>query len=216
MKAQSLGALARCLRLPAALLLAGLVSISIVAAPLDGAKLYLDCAACHGKDGGGVADGSVPAIGGQPAAVIIHQLGEFRGRSRQDLRMQHFSDEQHLESDEAVEAVALHVASLQRRNAATTGSGERLERGRADFAALCAGCHGAEAKAVAARGIPALAGQHAPYLERRLRDANVVNGMGRLHAGLATRLQRDGIAAIADWLSRLPPPAPTPTPTPAL
>lgn len=187
------------------------VLVALAAAPavaLDGAELYRDCAACHGKDGGGVADGSVPAIGGQPAAVIMRQLERFRSGERQDLRMRHFSDDQHLEGAPALEAVARHIAALQRRTKATTGAGNHLTEGARDFAARCAGCHGANASAVVALGVPALAGQHAPYLVRKLRDSAAPNGLGRNHATLVVRLAPPQIEGIADWLSRLPPPAP--------
>jgi len=173
-----------------------------------GAKLYRDCAACHGKDGGGVIDGSVPAIGGQPAEVIMRQLERFRSGERQDLRMRHFSDDQHLEGAPALEAVARHIAALQRRTKATTGAGNHLTEGARDLAARCAGCHGANASAVVALGVPALAGQHAPYLVRKLRDSAAPNGLGRNHATLVARLAPPQIEGIADWLSRLPPPAP--------
>ena len=58
----------------------------------DGTALYATCAACHGKDGSGLRDGTVPAIGGQPAAVILRALEDFRAGRRRDLRMQHFAD----------------------------------------------------------------------------------------------------------------------------
>ena len=58
--------------------------------------LFANCAACHGADGGGVADGTIPAIGAQPATVITQQLLRFRSGERKDLRMQHFADPEHL------------------------------------------------------------------------------------------------------------------------
>ncbi len=171
-----------------------------------GARLYLDCAACHGADGGGVADGSVPAIGGQPAEFIAAALEDFRTVRRKDLRMQHFSDPQHLAGREEVLAVAAYVAGLRRTTAVGTGDGSQLIQGEASFARRCASCHGAAATAGMAPLRPALAGQHAAYLERKMLDGSMKAAQARRHAESAHGIGAAGIAALADWLSRLPPP----------
>ena len=175
--------------------------------PPSGSRLFLDCAACHGSDGSGVADGSVPAIGGQPAAFVRGALEDFRTRRRGDIRMRHFSDPQHLADAAELDAVAAHVASLRRGMPATTGDGLQLERGRALFTRHCAGCHGAGGSAAAQPPRPALAGQHAPYLERKMLDTqDMKTSQVRRHAALAGTLGGTGVAAVADWLSRQPPP----------
>ena len=173
----------------------------------SGEELYRNCAACHGKDGGGVADGSVPAIGGQPARVIAKQLADFRAARRLDLRMQHFADERHLDGPIAVGAVAVYVEGLRRGAPAATGSGRELAAGEREYARWCATCHGTAAGAVAGAGIPALAGQHAPYLERRLLEASGgLNSLSATHGGLLKGLAAGHVSAIADWLSRQPAP----------
>lgn len=172
----------------------------------SGAELYRDCAACHGKDGGGVIDGSVPAIGGQPAAVVKRQLQRFRSGARTDLRMQHFSNDDHLAGDEAIEAVARYVAGLSRVTPPAQGSGRELAAGAAEFARSCASCHGPQGRAVESSGIPALAAQHATYLERKLRDASAgQNSLGRSHKPILSRLPPERVSVIADWLSRVTP-----------
>jgi cytochrome c553 len=176
--------------------------------PLNtGSELYRDCAACHGKDGGGVADGTVPAIAGQPAEVIKRQLESFRSGARTDLRMQHFSNDDHLSGAEAVEAVSRYVAGLRRATPAATGAGRDLSAGATEFARTCAACHGARGQAIASRGIPALAGQHATYLERKMLEAAAGrNSLSQSHRLSLARLSSDRVAAIADWLSREPAP----------
>ena len=171
-----------------------------------GARLYLDCGACHGKDGGGVADGSVPAIGGQPAEALIAALEDFRASRRQDLRMRHFSDPQHLADTAEVAAVAGYIATLRRSAPAGTGDGRDLKRGEALFRGRCASCHG---RAGEAREMPprrALAGQHAGYIVRKMTEGGITAAQARRHASLARELGGAGVAAIADHLSRLPPP----------
>lgn len=174
--------------------------------------LFANCAACHGADGGGVADGTVPAIGGQPASVVARQLLRFRSGQRKDLRMQHFADVEHLTDDKQIELVAQHVAGLRRSLPAKQGDGAQLGLGARRWAEGCAGCHGTTAGAVIARGIPALAGQHAPYIERKLREeTNGVPGaptLSQSHAVFFKRLTPTDRVAMADHLSRLPPPEP--------
>ena len=89
--------------------------------PARGASLYSTCAACHGEDGGGVPDGSVPRIAGQPARVLIGQLVAFRAAERRDIRMQHFTDRRHLERAQELADVASHVALLEPRLPALAG-----------------------------------------------------------------------------------------------
>lgn len=189
-----------------------LVIGSFGASTIFAQPLYETCAACHGADGGGVADGSIPAIGGQPAAVIAAQLRKFRSGSREDLRMQHFSNADHLRDEAQLLAVAAHVASLRRKTPVAHGSGDALESGRSDFERSCASCHGAQAAADAKRGMMALAGQHAPYLLRKMREASSgeARGIARSHGALLSRLPPARQAAIADYLSRMPVPAPLP------
>ena len=175
-------------------------------APSSGARLYLDCGACHGKEGGGVADGSVPAIGGQPAAALVAALDDFRSSRRQDLRMRHFSDPQHLADAAEVAAVARHIATLRRTTPAGTGDGRDLARGAKLFRSRCASCHGVEGAASEMPPRRALAGQHARYIERKMMADGITAAQARRHAALAEGLGRAGVAAIADHLSRLPPP----------
>jgi len=55
---------------------------------VHGAQLFTGCVACHGRDGAGEANGTVPRIAGQYPAVLIKQLVDFRNRRRWDLRME--------------------------------------------------------------------------------------------------------------------------------
>lgn len=174
-------------------------------ASTDGAALYADCAACHGKDGGGVADAAVPAIAGQPASLIEKQLEAFRSARRQDLRMQHFSDAEHLADAAAVRAVAAYVASLTRSTPAGVGPGDNLAAAERRFAASCAGCHGLKASPNELTAVPGLAGQHYGYLRGKLEQVSA--GRSHLAASHARLLQRSSPSerdALADYLARLP------------
>jgi len=170
-----------------------------------GASLYGTCAACHGPQGGGVADGTIPAIGGQPQPVIVKQLADFRRSQRLDIRMEHFADRRHLEGAQDLADVAAHVASLPRNGQVGTGNGAALAEGTRAWFVGCQGCHGATGQGDVARLLPRLAGQHAAYLERQLLDT--ADGrrpnMSKEHRTLLQRLSPTEIAGMADYLSRL-------------
>ncbi len=185
----------------------GELSAALAASPdsAHGASLYGTCAICHGTNGGGVADGRVPAIGGQPRAVIIKQLADFRRKQRIDLRMEHFADRRHLTSAQDLADVAAHVAMLKRDVPAGLGTGQALAAGASAWFAHCERCHGATGQADEARLNPRLAGQHAAYLERQLLDT--LDGrrpnMTEVHRRSLQRLTSTQIAGIADYLSRM-------------
>ena len=171
-----------------------------------GAALYETCAACHGSDGGGVGDGTVPVIGGQPEQVIAKQIVDFRREGRLDLRMQHFADTRHLQGPREIADVGAHVAGLRPRDPAGTGDGAALAAGAARYREACQSCHGADGRADAGRMLPGLAGQHAAYTLRQLVEAaagrrpNLQPG----HRELLAPLDAAELAALADYLSRLP------------
>src|SRR6185503_15311894 len=77
---------------------------------LRGADLFRVCAACHGAEGRGTSDGSIPAIAGQHGSVILKQIVDFRHDRRWDERMQHFTDSHHLATTQDVTDVAAYVA----------------------------------------------------------------------------------------------------------
>lgn len=170
-----------------------------------GATLYGTCAACHGPDGGGVADGSIPAIAGQPQRVLVKQLADFRGSRRLDIRMEHFADRRHLEGAQDIADVSAYAASLVRATPAGIGDGTKLAAGGRAWIARCAGCHGATGQADAARALPRLAGQHAAYLERQLLDAVAGRrpNMAASHRAVLKATSEEEIAGIADYLSRM-------------
>ncbi len=170
-----------------------------------GESLYGTCAACHGPDGGGVADGTIPVIAGQPQRVVVKQLADFRRNQRLDIRMEHFADRRHLEGAQDLADVAAYVAGLQRRTPTGIGNGQAVDQGARAWFGACAGCHGATGKADAQRQLPRLAGQHAAYLERQILDtaAGRRPNMNDTHRRLFRALSPAQVAGMADYLARL-------------
>lgn len=172
-----------------------------------GEELYRTCAACHGEDGGGVPDGTIPAISGQPAAVLMRQLVSFRSEQRNDIRMEHFADRTHLATAQQIADVAGWIATLKRTAPGGIGDGTALAVGSRAFLRNCQGCHGALGRASADGVLPALAGQHAGYLERQLRDAAAGRrpNMNATHRTPVRALSDAEIRGVADYLSRMLP-----------
>ena len=170
-----------------------------------GASLYATCAACHGPDGGGVQDGSIPAIAGQWQRVLVKQVADFRRSARLDIRMEHFADRKHLEGAQDIADVTAYAASLARTTQTGIGDGKSLKAGGRLWVLRCSGCHGATGKGDASSEVPRLAGQHAGYLERQLLDA--ADGrrpnMNMEHRPILKGLDPVDAAGIADYLSRM-------------
>ena len=171
---------------------------------VHGEALFETCAACHGPQGAGVSDGTVPAIAGQHFHVIARQLVDYRYDRRWDLRMKHFTDQHHLDGAQDIADVATVISQLAVTKASDHGSAEYLQHGGEVYAHLCASCHGAAGEGDDRDGHPRLAGQHYDYLLRQMHDA--LEGrrpnFSPDHVRLLRRLERDDLTGVADYLSR--------------
>ena len=129
--------------------------------PAQGARLFETCSACHGVDGLGASDGTVPAIAGQHGSVLLKQLVDFRHEGRWDERMQHFTDRHHLESPQDLADVAAYAARLPRFGARVNaiGTGDYLQAGASVYFRMCETCHGPLGQGDLVRFRPRLAGQ---------------------------------------------------------
>jgi cytochrome c oxidase subunit 2 len=172
---------------------------------VHGAKLYETCAACHGTQGQGASDGSVPAVAGQPFSVVAKQLVAFRTGDRADPRMQHFANTMHLSYSQEVADVAAYVSRLTPLTTPASGSDNAGgSRGAIIYIRKCERCHGALAEGNEAGFAPRLAGQHAGYLARQLSaGVDVRPALKEAHKGVADALSREDIAALAATLSSL-------------
>jgi len=170
-----------------------------------GAEIFDTCAACHGDNGRGAPDGSIPAIAGQPEAVIVKQIVDFRYDARFSIRMQHFVDHHHLVAAQDLADVAGYVSRLPPRQVSLASEGPDSELAQSLFASMCAGCHGPRGEGNASARAPRLAGQHAQYLTEQLQDA----AQGRRpsmepdHARVLARLSSDEILALSRYLEGL-------------
>lgn len=172
-----------------------------------GAQMYLGCVACHGSDGAGEANGTVPRIAGQHAAVLIKEIGDFRRRRRWDLRMEQVAGGHRLDGAQDLADVSAYVAGLEPAAPPVSGDGLYLQRGASAYVLACAGCHGASGQGDAATAMPRLAGQHAAYLLRQMQES-ATNGrpnMAVSHVEALRRFSYEDFVGAADYLSRMRP-----------
>ena len=169
-----------------------------------GDQIFATCAACHGVDGSGLPDGSVPVIGSQHYPVLLRQLIDYRHAERWDIRMEHVSRLKVMQTPQDLADVAALIASLQPMGPTVHSSGEFLTNGARVYFERCEACHGATGQGNADRGVSRLAGQHPEYLIRQFIDVVEIRRprLSKTHAPLLRELQRTELEGIADYLSR--------------
>jgi len=138
-----------------------------------GAELYQTCAPCHLANGFGNVDIAAPTIAGLPQWYVESQLRAFqagwRGRHHTDLpglRMRPMAVT--LNRDGDIESVAEYVASLPAVQPESTLDGN-AGRG-AELFAVCAACHGVDARGQEALQSPPLTELHDWYMLNQLRN----------------------------------------------
>jgi cytochrome c553 len=174
-----------------------------------GAGLFTLCAACHGADGLGTGDGSVPAIAGQHVSVLVKQLVDFRHDRRWDERMQNFASQHHLSGPQEMLDVAAYAESLPRWPPLEGGAGDgaALQLGKVAYHRYCGNCHGPLGMGELRRMRPRLAGQRYQYLLRALEETatGMRPGMDPEHVKLIGALFTVERSGLADYLARLSP-----------
>jgi cytochrome c553 len=171
-----------------------------------GAKLFEQCVACHGTDGGGTVNGSVPRIAGQHYRVLARQIVDFRHGKRWDMRMEGVATSHSILPElPDITDVAWYVSRLGRDGTRGIGDGHHVDKGAAIYGAQCASCHGAQAEGNDAKEIPRLSGQHASYLARQIYDA--VDGrrppLSKTHGKRFRPLTFEQVMGLTDYLARI-------------
>ncbi len=174
-----------------------------------GQVLFGQCAACHGPDGGGATNGSIPRIAGQHYRVLVRQVLDFRRGARWDVRMEDVATSHDIIPElQDIADVATYVSQLSRDGSRGVGDGQNVDQGDAIYSTRCASCHGSNAEGDDKKGVPRLAGQHSGYLARQVYDA--VDGrrpvLANSHRKRFKDLDFQAVQGLADYLSRISPP----------
>lgn len=144
-----------------------------------GARLYQDCAKCHGEQAEGLESASAPRLAGREDWYLRRQLAKFGSLERgfvepkgneipaeDRTRLMHPVASALSKAD--VGALVDHIRSRQPARVAQHPTGDP-EKGRALYAA-CIPCHGAGAEGSRRKDAPALRDQHGWYLFNQVRD----------------------------------------------
>ncbi len=134
---------------------------------------YAICVTCHGADGAGNVALNSPAIAGQESWYLETQLKNFktgiRGTHKADMYgMQMRPMAMTLADDAAVTRVSAYISSMEPALVTNTVEGN-IGTGKALYA-VCAACHGQDAKGLKAMNSPDLTTQQDWYLVRQLQN----------------------------------------------
>ena len=172
-----------------------------------GQMLFDTCAACHGNNGAGASDGTVPSLASQHFRVVVHELVGYRHEGRADPRMEHFTNDHHLSGVQDIADVAAYVSRLPPTRPPDKGGGKEMNQAAELYAGRCASCHGKDGEGNNLKRYPRLAGQRSEYLLDQLQGAAEGQrpNFPAAHIRLLQSVNRTDFVAIADYLSRLGP-----------
>jgi cytochrome c553 len=184
---------------------------SLVAGSAEAGKARsVTCGACHGPTGNSV-NPAWPNLAGQGAPYILAQLKAFKEGTRSDPLM---TSQAMLLSEQDMADLAVYFESQPAAvqavfDASLVDKAEALYRGGniSEQTAACIACHGPTGRGNPAARYPALAGQHANYTAKQLRDyasgARQTDGKTRQMRDVVARLGEDEIAALASYIQGL-------------
>ena len=175
-------------------------------APVAPAVVAAKCATCHGEKGETISE-EFPRLAGQHEAYLAKQLRDFRSEGRASIMVRMVRGL----SDADIAAIARYYAAQQAPPPATTPSeiaavGRFIHLRGNPYSGVpaCKACHGEAAHGTPQ--LPRLAGQHASYLEREVKEFTQrkrTNDNEVMHA-VAQKLTPLEIRAVAEYLSGLP------------
>jgi cytochrome c553 len=175
-------------------------------APKAPAVVTTKCAICHGEKGDTVSE-EFPRLAGQHEAYLAKELRDFKSGVREGIMVRMVRGL----SDEDIAKVASYYAAQPAR-APSAALSEIGAAGRYIYlhgnpysgVPACKACHGEAAHGTAQ--LPRLAGQHASYLERQVKEFTQrkrTNDNEVMHA-VAQKLTAFELRAVAEYITSLP------------
>ncbi len=186
------------------------VASSVLAAgdPVAGKTKATLCIGCHGVDGNS-ANPDWPKLAGQGEGYLAKQITDFKTGDRKDGTMNAMVGG--LSETDIANVSAFFASNKIKGGAATKESlelGQKLYRaGDASRGiAACASCHGPSGAGNPAAKFPALAGQHAKYTMKALKDFSLskrTNDPASMMRGVAGKMKDSEMKAVAEYISGL-------------
>ena len=176
----------------------------------NGKRIFRYCIDCHQPNGWGSPAEAIPQTAGQHRSVIIKQLSDIRAGNRDARRMTPYAREDLLGGAQGIADVAGYVSTLPMTPTPSHGNGRDLGGAGAVYKTRCARlCHGMYGEGDDRTVKPRIHGQHYEYLFRQLK---LIRDGKRRNANKAMVRRLDGLtdaalSALADYVSRLNPPA---------
>ena len=176
--------------------------------PEAGKQKILVCNSCHGEDGNSIAP-NFPNLAGQGEQYTLKQLQDFKSSLRTDPTMNGMVLP--LSGQDMADIAAYYAQQTPKpavADEAKVALGQSIYRGGITTAGIpaCASCHGPAGQGNPAAAYPALAGQHAAYIEKTLYDfqsgarSNDPNSMMR---ALVKRMTKEEIQAVSSYIQGL-------------
>ena len=167
----------------------------------------LGCIACHGEDGNS-PNPVWPKLASQHPSYLARQIAAFKAGDRKDDAMSPMA--MLIATDEDLADLSAHFAAqtVQPGEPATAEQltlGQQLFRGGnpATGVAACSACHGPQGIGIAQASFPRVAGQHAPYVEKALKDFKAgarVSDPNQMMRGVAAKMTDAEIAAVSAYV----------------
>jgi cytochrome c553 len=195
------------------LFICAIASTSLYAGDIElGKSKTAMCVACHGADGNSM-NPTWPKLAGQHEDFTSRQLQLFKSGERKGTVMPGMVAGL---SEEDMENIGAYYASLKINTGSADESlvvlGKSIYQGGSSEMNIpaCMACHGASGRGMPLSGYPALAGQHAAYLQQRLKAyragetvANEDDVNGNVMASVAKYLSDEEIEAVSSYLQGL-------------
>lgn len=183
-------------------------ALSLPGDPARGKAGFETCVGCHRPNAAGRSDGAIPRLSGQHREVLVKQVADIRDGRRLNPPMKPFVDAPDF-SPQRLADIAAYLQALPVAGTIGQGPGVAVARGQELYARDCTACHGARGEGLGAAFHPMVAAQHYSYLLRELvliRDGGRGNS-NPVMAQLIKAYPQPDLDAVADHMSRLPPPA---------
>ena len=171
------------------------------------------CAACHGADGNSV-NPEWPKLAGQHESYIYKQLTNFKAERGTDGHRYNASMAPMVAplNEQDMADLAAYFSSQEAKPGSADQSlvelGRQIYKGgnNATGVTACSACHGPTGTGNPAAKFPALAGQHATYLEIQLKNfsrGERANDAGQMMRNIASKMSEKEMKAVSEYIAGL-------------